>query len=170
MFNHLPLTRQLAANGQAFSALLRGKTTEEYTWRPAPGKWTLLEIVCHLHDEECEDFRARVRHTLQSPTERMLPIDPVGWVLERDYASQSYADKVETFLRERERSVHYLEGLKHPDWSRVHQHPTLGPMSAQLFLVNWLAHDQLHLRQIIRYQYQYYQAGHQLPLDYAGDW
>ena len=58
---------QLAVNRDVFKPLLSGKTDGEYLWRPEPGKWTLLEIVCHLLDEEREDFRARVKHTLEHP-------------------------------------------------------------------------------------------------------
>jgi hypothetical protein len=37
-------------------SLLKNKSKNEYFWRLSPKKWCLLEIVCHLFDEECEDF------------------------------------------------------------------------------------------------------------------
>ena len=43
-------------------------------------------------------------------------------------------------------------------------------MSAKLFLTNWLAHDYLHIRQIIRYQYHYLKESTAIDLGYAGNW
>jgi hypothetical protein len=46
----------------------------------------------------------------------------------------------------------------------------LGRLSAGTFLSNWLAHDYLHIRQIIRLKYQYLQRQTRESLDYAGAW
>ena len=161
---------QLHKNREAFKALLSGKTAEEYTWRPEPGKWNLLEIVCHLVDEECEDFRARVQHTLENPDAAMKPVTPIPWVSERNYAAQNYNQMLHSFLSERSQSVAWLNTLHNVNWDSAYQHRKLGPMSARLFLVNWLAHDHLHIRQIIRYNYHYLKEKTAIDLQYAGSW
>lgn len=46
----------------------------------------------------------------------------------------------------------------------------MGPISAELIMVNWVAHDLLHIRQINRLQYGYLAAHSSEPLDYAGAW
>jgi hypothetical protein len=53
----------------------------------------------------------------------------------------------------------------------VHQRPGRVPLTASDLLVSWLAHDLIHLRQIVRLHYQYLtlQAGHDSP-GYAGPW
>ena len=84
--------QQFSQNTVAFVSLLSGASDEEYLWRPAPGKWCLLEIVCHLCDEERDDFRARVRHVLETPDQPMPPIDPPGWVTERKYLAQNFEE------------------------------------------------------------------------------
>ena len=43
-------------------------------------------------------------------------------------------------------------------------------MSAKLFLTNWLDHDYLHIRQIIRYQYQCLKEQTHIDLQYAENW
>lgn len=161
---------QLETNKQIFKNLLSLKTEQEILWRPSPGKWCLLEIVCHLVDEEREDFRARVTHTLENPKEAMKGIDPVGWVLKRNYMGQDYNEKVVELLHERERSVNWLNTQINARWDNTICHPTLGTLSATLFLTNWLAHDYLHIRQIIRYQYQYLKEQTAIDLNYAGTW
>ncbi|MFH4964714.1 DinB family protein [Gaetbulibacter sp. M235] len=146
------------------------KSSKEYLWRPQPNKWCLLEIVCHLLDEEREDFKARVKHTLELPNEVMKGINPEGWVVERNYIAQNYNEKVLEFLQERGKSVAWLSNLNNVQWENIYKHPKLGDLSAKLFLVNWLAHDYLHMRQIIRYKYEYLKDHIDIDVQYAGSW
>jgi len=48
-------------------ALLLGLRSADWTWRPADGGWSILEIVTHLLAEEVHDFRVRTRSTLEDP-------------------------------------------------------------------------------------------------------
>ena len=164
------IIHKLAANQIVFKQLLARKTVDEYLWRPAPEKWNLLEIVCHLLDEEREDFRARVKHTLETPSAAMKPINPAGWVTERNYATQDYQKTLDSFLKERSASVSWLHTLENPNWKHTYMHQKFGPMSAKLFLTNWLAHDYLHIRQLIRYHYQFLEEKTAIDLRYAGNW
>ena len=54
------------------------------TWRerPAAAEWSPLEIVCHLRDEETEDFGARMRVIVERG-DAFVAIDPARWVEER---------------------------------------------------------------------------------------
>ncbi|MBL0104172.1 MAG: DinB family protein [Bacteroidetes bacterium] len=161
---------ELERNIEVFRTLLEGLTEEVYHWRFLEGKWTLLEIVCHLYDEECDDFRARVKHTLETPLVAMPPIDPSGWVLSREYSRQNFDEKLKLFLSERKKSVEWLRILKDPIWDNTYHHPSLGPLTASMFLANWLAHDYLHIRQIMRLKYEYTKAKTGENLNYAGAW
>lgn len=160
----------LENNHSIFQYLLKHKTKEAYLWRPHPEHWCLLEIVCHLHDEEVEDFRQRTKTTLESPGTMPPLIDPQGWVNDRKYLEQDYNQRLQKFLDERKASVQWLRSLKNPQWQNDYTHPTLGPLSAHQFISNWLAHDQLHIRQIIRLQYNYLKYLSNESLDYAGTW
>jgi len=57
--NHLQIADELERNQVLIENLLRGKDSESYTWKKSPQQWSLLEIICHLYDEEQADFRAR---------------------------------------------------------------------------------------------------------------
>ncbi len=164
------IINQLERNRNVFKTLLTGITQDQYFWRPHPDKWCLLEIVCHLFDEECEDFRARVKHALEKPSEELIPINPEGWVVEYDYVSKHYEERLNAFLSERDTSIVWLKSLNNVNWEQTIEHSKLGELSARLFLNNWLAHDYLHLRQIIRYQYQYLLQKSTISLEYAGNW
>lgn len=67
-----------------------------------------MEIVCHLYDEEREDFISRIKHISDNPSQVMIPINLEGWVLEREYASENYEQKLEQFLSERQISINWL--------------------------------------------------------------
>ena len=168
--NHLEIAQELSRNKEVFRGLLHGVESRQYLWRPQPEKWCLLEILCHLYDEEREDFRMRVQLVLQNPQLSLPPIDPQGWVTSRKYMEQDYDAMLDSFLNERDQSVLCLRGLRSPDWEQTYVHPKLGAMPASLFLHNWLAHDYLHFRQITATKYAYLKAHSTDPLDYAGNW
>ena len=168
--NTIKIIQNLERNNNVFKTMLLNCSEEEYLWKPSQNKWCLLEIICHLVDEEIEDFRARVHSVLENPERTLAPFDPVSRVIDRKYLEQDYNSKVKNLLNEREKSIHKLQQLNNPKWDNTYQHPKLGPMSAKLFLSNWLAHDYLHMRQILNLKFEYlkYHSGENLK--YAGEW
>jgi hypothetical protein len=164
-----PLILRLARGAGAIRALVEGMGDAEARWRPPWGGWSILEVVCHLKDEEVEDFRQRLRLTLEDPAKEWPKMDPEGWVGERRYQERSLRAELEGFLAERGRSLEWLRGLEAPDWSRAHVHARLGPLKAGDLLASWVAHDLLHVRQIARSQYEYARAlAAPYRPDYAG--
>ena len=161
---------ELKRNKTVLRDLLEDLGEDVYSWKPAPEKWSLLEVLGHLYDEEREDFRARVKHTLENPGQPLPPIDPVGWVTARSYAAQDYTKVLEKFLEERENSIEWLTSLADPKWDNVHKHPVLGDLSAEMFLSSWLAHDYLHIKQITKIKYDYFKQLSGDKVGYAGDW
>lgn len=168
--NYNKIIQELKRNKNIFKGLLENIPPEEHLWKPKPGKWCLLEIICHLLDEEVEDFRTRVTYVLETPELALPPIDPGMWVKERNYIEQNFNKTLKTFLKERERSVSWLLALTNPKWDNFYKHPKLGPMSAKLFLSNWLAHDYLHIRQIVSLKFEYLKYLSNEGLNYAGEW
>ena len=168
--DHAFVIKKLSHNSDTYRTLLSGISKEECLWRTQPDKWCLLENVCHLYDEEQFDFRARVKHVLENTQTAPPPIDPEGWVKTRKYIEQNYEEVLKKFLNERNRSIEWLNSLHDPQWKNVYVHPEFGPMSAEFFLANWLAHDLLHFRQIITLQYNYTKYKTGINLEYAGTW
>lgn len=164
------LINELETNAQVFQHLMKVSSADQVTWKPDENKWCLLEIVCHLVDEEVLDFRTRVNTALHPDDYSFVPIDPVGWVNAKSYISQDYAHKVDQWLSEREESIHWLKSLESPNWESVLVHPELGKMSAGQFLENWVAHDFIHLRQMTRTKRAYLNHMAQKDIGYAGKW
>lgn len=150
--------------------LLSGLNSDLYLWRSQPDKWNLLDIICHLVDEECEDFRQRLRHVIETPQLEMPPINPTDWVIERNYQERDYSTMLKIFISERKISIEWLNNLSQPKWESFYRHPKIGVLSASMFLHNWVAHDYLHIRQIVNIRYHYLKSNSSEPLSYAGDW
>lgn len=161
---------ELKRNKMVFKDLLENLYGDLIFWKQNDQKWCLLEIVCHLYDEEREDFRARVKRTLEEPGKELDKIDPSSWVTSRKYIEQDYPTKLNGFLAERDNSIKYFESLEIPKWDNFYQHPKFGKMSSELFFTNCLAHDYLHIKQIIRLKYDYLDAMTNEKLNYAGNW
>jgi len=160
---------RLRRSADAIAALVRGLPIEAVRWKPAPERWSVLEVVCHLGDEEVLDFRARIASTLRDPAAPWPPIEPARWVVERRYNEQPAGPALARFLNERAASLSWLAAQREAKWENAYQHPQAGPLSARLMLANWMAHDLLHLRQLARLQYEALAARGE-KLDYAGPW
>jgi len=168
--NAIEIIDQLKANLRTFTCLLENCTEQQIKYKPDPLQWCLLEVVCHLADEEVLDFRTRCLQTLQDPKVKWPAIDPQGWVASRKYMDQNFSTKVAELLLERKNSIGLLETLENPDWTNTYQHPKIGPVSARMMLHNWLMHDYLHIRQIHRLKTEYFSSVSGENLQYAGNW
>ncbi|HEV8439375.1 MAG TPA: DinB family protein [Methylomirabilota bacterium] len=115
--------------------------------RPAAGEWSPIEILCHLRDEETEDFGARLRAVLEGRSQ-FAPIDPEGWVEARRYREAELHPVLDDLRERRAASLALLESVV-PDRLRAAlPHRRLGELSGEDLLAAWVAHDRLHLRQL----------------------
>jgi len=168
--NPTEITNELDSNYKVFENLLSNNSSEQIRWKPSEDKWCLLEIVNHLYDEERGDFRARLEKILNQDSEWDL-IDPEGWVTSRKYIDNDYFQTLKNFLDERKKSIEWLKNLKVNDWNVKAVHPKFGEFAAYPMLCNWLAHDYLHIRQVIRLKYQMLEPALKPgELEYAGKW
>src|SRR5688572_26773406 len=99
---------QLNRSAATIRAMVGDLDDAQVRWRPADDKWSILEIVWHLADEEHEDFRTRLEMTLRKSVDAWPPIDPAGAVVSRAYNRRTLADAIATFSQERVTSVAWL--------------------------------------------------------------
>lgn len=168
--NLLFFINQFTQNRKTFSDILSGIEPALQTWKQNSDKWSLLEIVCHLYDEEREDFRQRFQYILDTPEKDPPSINPQGWVTERKYIEQNYLTKLVGFLEERDKSIAYLKSLTDVSWDNQYEHKHFGSITANHYLHNWLAHDYLHIKQITKLKYDYLIANSDQDMSYAGEW
>lgn len=151
------LLSRLRGFSTALPALVGHVSVPDARWKPADGAWSILEIVCHLADEEVDDFRARVQSTLDTPEREWAPIDPEAAAVERNYNGGSFSGAVQRFVHERDASVAWLNNNLDriaENTNQAYIHPRFGPITVGELLGSWVAHDQLHIRQISKRLYQ----------------
>jgi len=161
---------RMAQHAACIRGLVEGITAEQARRRPDPESWSVLEVVNHLWDEEREDFRVRIDYTLHRPGEPWPGINPGGWVTERRYNERDLAESLNGFLLSREASLAWLRGLVSPNWETTVQ-THWGPITAGDLFAAWVAHDLLHIRQLVELRWALIQA-EVAPRDtqYAGQW
>ncbi len=165
---------EMHQNAERMRSLVAGVTDDEAQRKPNADAWSILEVACHLLDEERYDFRVRLRHILAGTQGSFPPIDPGGWVTSRRYNEQNLAKTLADFLAERQDSLAWLATLAAqkptPDWAATSPVPW-GVISAGEMLTAWVAHDLLHMRQLIELHW-FLTTTRLAPHrpDYAGEW
>lgn len=164
------LYQELQYSTAMIRALLAGIAPEEARLKPNVHSWSILEVVCHLYDEEREDFREHLDFILHRQQEEWHVIDTEGWVIERNYNEQDFAEMQGKFLAEREQSFAWLNGLQNPEWEKTYTTPYRAISAGEMFAC-WVAHDNLHIRQLVELRrFRLETITKPYNLEYAGDW
>src|SRR5205823_11753811 len=119
---------ELARFPLVLEALLKDLDAATWRARPAPKEWAPVEIVCHLRDEEVEDFGARVRVIIEGGAV-FAPIDPERWAVERDYLQADGPATLAELARRRAASVAWLTTIAADRLTRVVETPRAGRLS-----------------------------------------
>ena len=138
---------ELARFPLVLDALLNGLDGASWRARPAPAEWAPVEIVCHLRDEEVEDFGARLRVVLEGG-QCFTPIDPERWATERRYLADDGPRALAGFRERRAASLTLLAGITPARLTTVVEHRRSGGLSGLDILAAWVEHDRLHLAQL----------------------
>jgi hypothetical protein len=126
--------------------------------RPAPGKWSVKEIVGHLVDSASNNHQRFVR--AQWTTDLVFPgYDQNAWVASQQYQDAPWPDLVvlwREFNRHLARTIAAIpaearERKRHPhNLDRIAFHPvsTDEPVTLDYFMRDYVDHLEHHLRQI----------------------
>jgi hypothetical protein len=129
--------------------VLTGVPKKLLTWRPAPGKWSIHEIVCHMRDAERLGYLHRYTRILAEGNPTFPDVDGDALALERQYRRLSLRETLRDWRTARKESLAVLKKVKAPQWSRLGTHETAGPMSLETILQRQaLGNDEAHLAQI----------------------
>jgi uncharacterized damage-inducible protein DinB len=118
---------------------------EKLNLAPAPGKWSVRDIISHLADCEIV-FAFRLRQALAEDHPIVQPFDQDKWA--PPYAHYDAATALAAFSALRQWNLALLSGLKAGDFARSLNHPERGDMTVQTVLETMGGHDLNHLRQV----------------------
>ena len=164
------LYQELVNSTEMIRALLTGVGQEEAQVKPSRGSWSILEVTCHLYDEEREDFREHLDFILHRQHEEWHPIAPQAWVKLRKYNEQDFKKMKSRFFQERGKSFVWLKGLKNADWNISYKTKWRKMRAGDMF-ASWIAHDNLHIRQLTELRRaRIEKVTKPYHIQYAGDW
>ena len=164
------LFRELVNSTEMIRALMADVSQKEAQVNPSKRSWSILEVTCHLYDEEREDFREHLDFILHRQHEEWHPIAPTAWVKLRKYNQQNFKAMQRKFFSEREKSLMWLKGLKNTNWNITYK-SKFGSMKAGDMFASWVAHDNLHIRQLTDVRRaRLEKITKPFHIEYAGDW
>lgn len=166
----LELYQELVNSTEIIRALTANLSQEEAQIKPTAETWSMLEVLCHLYDEEREDFREHLDFILHRQKEEWHKIDPHGWVIERKYNEQIFLEVQMNFFEERRKSLDWLIDQSDSDWDMTYA-SEYGSISAGDMFASWIAHDNLHIRQLVELKrFHIERITQPYQIGYAGDW
>jgi DinB superfamily len=141
-----PLQMQREAP-KLLAELTRGAPDDVLRRSPAPGKWSIAEILAHLADDEIATAW-RYRQMVENPGCSLPGFDQDAWSLMSDYASSNPEESLELFRRLREANLRLLERLSPEQWASWGVHLERGRNTVRELACHMAGHDMNHVEQI----------------------
>jgi hypothetical protein len=133
----------------ALRQLVHGLTEDQLRRPEAPGKWSILQVLEHLTDQELVNaFRLRSIVAEEEPALRGYDQD--RWAARLRYGATSVAEVLGELEALRRRNLRLLGSLTEEELDRVGQHSERGRESVRRMRALTAAHDLVHRRQIER--------------------
>ena len=152
MYSHLaggdPAKMQAAAPAK-LKKLLTGVSPAKARKQPAPGKWSIAEIVAHLADTELVGGY-RIRAILGAPGGPIIGFDQDVWVTALHYDKRSLQKSLEQYRTLREANLALLRTLTPEQWKHYGVHNERGEESVETMVRMFAGHDLNHFQQIER--------------------
>jgi len=141
-----PLALQAKAP-DVLAALVAGLSTDDIEQRPAPGKWSIREIVAHLADDELVGAY-RIRLILSAPGTAIQAFDQDMWARTGRYSTCDIAESLTLYRTLRFANLKLLRSLTTGEWDLFGVHAERGVESLRDIAMYFAGHDINHFRQI----------------------
>jgi hypothetical protein len=129
--------------------LVKGVPAAKLRKRPAPSKWSVVEILAHLADVEIV-LGWRVRSILGAPGTPIQAFDQDAWAAAGNYAKRDARKSIEQFRAVREANLALYKSLSPEQWKHYGLHSERGEESIEHITRLMAGHDLNHLHQIER--------------------
>src|SRR5712691_8891144 len=110
-----------------------GMNREQLAARPVPGKWSTLEVVCHIADFE-PIYADRMKRVIAEENPLLAAGDPDQFQAALAYGSRDLAEELTLIETVRSQMARILKILPEAAFSRAGKHSTDGPLSLAVFL------------------------------------
>ncbi|MDD5543408.1 MAG: DinB family protein [Acidobacteriia bacterium] len=128
---------------------VKGVPKKILMWSPAPGKWSIVEIVCHMRDMERDAYLKRYQRMLSEENPSLKDIDGDYYALERSYRKDKLSAALKEWKDLRREVLRLLKNVKQDQWQRGGVHEIDGPLTVETLLRRQAkGNDEAHLGQI----------------------
>lgn len=142
--SHQPLIEQYAAGPQLLRKAVVGMSREQLLARPIAGKWSTLEVVCHLADFE-PIYADRMKRVVAEESPLILSGDPDLFQRKLAYASRDLSEELALIEAVRGQMVKILTTLEPADFQRTGRHSQDGPLTLETLLTRITGHIPHHV-------------------------
>jgi hypothetical protein len=138
-----------AGTAKKLERLIKGVPASKLAKRPAPGKWSVGEILAHLAD--CEIVVGwRMRQILGAPGTPIQAFDQDAWAAACHYEKRDALKSLEQFRAAREANLTLLKSLAPEQWKHHGMHAERGVETIEHITCMMAGHDLNHLGQVER--------------------
>lgn len=137
----------LGSTADKLAGLLRDLTSEQLFRAPAPGKWSIAQILAHLADAELA-IAWRLRQILSSNGVALQAYDQDSWAATFNYAVRDPQESLATFRALRAADVALLKSAPKNLWDNYGMHQERGKETIHHMAKMTAGHDLNHLRQV----------------------
>lgn len=127
--------------------LIKPLSKKQLSTRPAPGKWSITEILAHLADTETVGSW-RMRLVIGQDGVPIQAFDQDVWADRFDYAKRDPKLSLETFRTLRENNLRMLKALPKNLWNNHGMHSERGKETLARIVRMFAGHDLNHLVQV----------------------
>lgn len=143
-----PLTMQREAP-RTLAAIIENVAEAQLKKRPAPGRWSVTEILAHLAEDELTSSW-RYRQMLEHDGVPLPGFDQDLWAKVGDYNSWKPEEALAMFRMLREANLRLFAHLTPEQWERRGVHSERGELTVRSLCRHMAAHDINHIEQVRR--------------------
>jgi hypothetical protein len=147
MSNLNELLERFRRGPELLAVVLTGLGLEEPDFVPAPGKWSIRQIIAHVADTELV-MAQRFRQIAAEDNPTVVAYDQEAWARGLDYARRKPAQSLDTFRRLRSENYELLKGLPETAFARTGNHTARGPVTLQFLVELAATHSEKHAQQL----------------------
>src|SRR5258707_8154130 len=122
-----PLMDQYGPAPASLGKAVAGMTREQLTARPVSGKWSTLEVICHLADFE-PIYADRMKRVIAEDSPLLLSGDPDAFQARLAYDSRDAHEELTLIETVRSQMARILATLPEAEFARTGKHTTDGPL------------------------------------------
>jgi hypothetical protein len=148
------LLERLRRGPEVLAMVLTGVYGEEEDFIPAPGKWSVRQIVAHIADAEMVGAH-RMRQVIAEDNPTLVAYDQDKWTQNLDYGKRKPKQSLETFRRVRAENYELLKDLPPAAFQRTGNHTERGPVTLLNLVEGYAEHAESHARHLQELREQY---------------